>query len=158
MYNLDEVKKDIATWIIDTLSTDNPAFNGMPPCPFAKKALLTDRIEVIVVDNDTDFKLTKGILSEGNDVVAYVFDPTTVTPAGLTNIAVSLNNKSPELIFLEDHPDETEQVQDFVCNQGKYACIFGAVRDGVLEAREYLKTTDYYNNWDEDYKQTVWSR
>lgn len=158
MYDLEEVKKDLSDWIIDTLSADNPAFSGMPACPFAKKALLGGRIEVQLAYPETDFNDAKELIASGKDVVAYVYDPTIITPKELTDMAMVYNKQYPDLVFLEDHPDEVEKVQDFICNQGKYACVFAAPRNGVLQAREYLKTTKYYDNWDEDYKQEVWSR
>ena len=158
MNDLDVVKKDLADWIVDTLSIEHQAFSGMPPCPFAKKALLAGHIAVRLADDETDFEEAEELIANGKDVVAYIYDATIILPEELTGLALAYNKKYPDLVFLEDHPDEVEKVQDFICNQGKYACIFVAPRAGVLKAREYLKGTDYYNNWDEDYKQTVWSR
>jgi len=158
MLNIETVKSDISKWIIETLSEAHPAFEGMPPCPFAKRALMEEKIEIILADEVTDFENTEALLAQGNDVIAYVYDPEEINPEELTGLALAYNKQYPDLVFLEDHPAEVEKVQDFICNQGQYACIFGAMRSGVLNAREYLKGTDYYKNWDEKYKQTVWSR
>lgn len=158
MYNISAVKQEIGKWILDVLSKENPIFGGLPPCPYAKKAWLEGRVAVHIVKDTTDYSLTKENLDAGNDVIVYIFNPATITPKELTNLTLELNKTYPELLFLEDHLDEVEKVQDFVCNQGKYACIFAAKRDGVLQAREHLKTTNYYDNWDKEYKQEVWSR
>ena len=38
--------EQIRSWITSFLSKPNPLLNNFPPCPFAKKALLDERVQI----------------------------------------------------------------------------------------------------------------
>ena len=52
---LEEVKENIGGWITGFLSENLPAFNNLPPCPFAKKAWTDGAVEVIICPQPRNF-------------------------------------------------------------------------------------------------------
>jgi len=76
----------ISNWILETLSVKHPAFNNMPPCPYAKKALLDGNVKVLeVTDFEEQFDQHKDV--EKGHVVVFLFNPTDITPEELTALA-----------------------------------------------------------------------
>ena len=72
---LDDFKKDISNWILTWVSQYNDNIKNVP-CPFAKQALLTDKIQWDFVANEKEmldalyrFKLEKEIA-----VIGYNFN------------------------------------------------------------------------------------
>jgi len=145
---------EINDWILNILSVKHPAFSNMPPCPYAKKALLDGKIDIV---EGLDLDLAASLLAE-QEVIVFKIIPSFITPEDLTELVMRYNEKYPDIMFLEDHPDEIETVDGMVVNNGTYVCVFATLREKIIAAREYLKTTSYYDNWTEEYKKAVWSR
>lgn len=155
MLNRHRILYNITKWIRSTLSVEYPEFNGMRACPFAGKAL-DDRKIIIKTSKlrpDIDLELLKH-----KEVVIYVFEPETVTSDELYNMAQSVNSQYPDLVALEDHPDDLERVGSVVLNQGKYALLLIQHRDKLEQARKFLESKGYYENWSDEYKNDVLNR
>lgn len=152
-------KNDIEEWIDNFLSVPHKAFSGMPPCPYAKKAWIDNKIQVEIStsrDLDDDIKKTLATEKGDKDVILFLLDPREVSPEGLE--LVSKTYSSDKWMLMEDHPEGHEEVDDLCLNNGKYAIIFCNRREKLENAREELKKTDYYDKFDPDYKEEVWSR
>ena len=160
--------QDIEKWILTTLSTKSPVFNGLPPCPYAKSAWLDNKVFVHHLNDK--FPLHTWITAElenytyhwpkSKEVVVLAFDPDKITASELSGI---LDAAKPMLdkrgyTALEDHPYDVEQVGDVVLNQGSWALILLQETAKLTEARTWLESKDYYKNWDPDYKKSVQQR
>lgn len=154
---------DIEKWILDFLSVPHPVFGNLPPCPYAKRAWLDGKVEVREVTGGhvyVDLQVAvMGLLHnfpKDKDLVMFLLDPNSIPCEKLTNIAITNSNK--EFALLDDHPEQVEKVEDVVLNNGKYAILFVQRRNELLKAREDLKNTGYYDNFNEDYREDVLSR
>ena len=152
---------DIEKWILDFLSVPHPVFGNLPPCPYAKRAWLDGKVEFIKITGGYVHLqgAVMGLLHnfpKDKDLVMFLLDPNSIPCEKLTSIAITNSNK--EFALLDDHPEQVEKIEDVVLNNGKYAILFVQRRNELLKAREDLKDTGYYDNFNEDYKKDVLSR
>lgn len=150
---------NIFDWITGPLSTVSADFGNMPPCPYAKKALLNNRVVVqestgINLEVDlckvlTDFPVEK-------DVVVIALNPNDVTADRLTILASK--HSSDTFVVLEDHPAEEEKIGNTQVNNGVYALLLIQPRCEIEKARVQLAKTPYYTYFEQDYKQELFSR
>ena len=164
VYNV-TMESDINTWILERLSDNHPAFNDLPACPFAKEALLNNRVVIHALDNNEDFYTLLDAYTqswpEGKEVVVLGCTPDHISSADLTQIVDTASEdflSSRGYIALEDHPDETESVAGYVVNQGSYALVLLQSAQKLNKARLILDRKGYYKHWDSEYKQEVLSR
>ena len=153
--DLEEVKENIGSWITGFLSQSSSAFNNLPPCPFAKKAWTDSKVEIILCPNPKNFGKEKLLLDNDKEVLVYILDRVTISPAILTMIADEFNKNNPEYVALEDHPEEEELVAGVRVNHGCYAMILMQKRNKLGKFRESLVKQGYYDNWDENYLKDV---
>ena len=158
-----KIEQEIKTWIIDILGTDNPAFGDMPPCPYAKKAIMDGKVETIIVDDidafDAYFRMGDRLLKdEDKSVIVFVINPLSVTVKELIDLTSKYNTEFPEYANLEDHPNDIEKVDSFIVNQGTYAIMLSQPRANVEKARTALEKTKYFDKWDDKYKKDVFAR
>lgn len=159
------MESDINHWIVERLSVNLEQFNNLPACPFAKEAMLNNRIvvhEVQQVDMLTQLldEYTQS-WPEGKEVVVLGCTPDIVSSEQLVQIVDTASKdflSDRGYIALEDHPDEVEQIGGYVVNQGSYALILLQAADKLNKARLILERKGYYVNWDDDYKADVLSR
>ena len=48
---MDDIAKDLRSWSKYVLEVPNPHLNGLPACPYARKAWLDNKVKVLEVDN-----------------------------------------------------------------------------------------------------------
>ena len=135
-----KITSQIEKWINDTLSQPNKSFGNLPPCPYAKKAWVDGNVSVKMFTNFEEFE--KGPWD--NEVNIYVTD---MTAWDLQEAAVEYNRRYPAYLFLEEHPDLTEEVDGFLVNQGEYGMMIVQQRAPLEEARKALQKTEYYDKW-----------
>jgi hypothetical protein len=144
------MKDDIENWVMDVLSKPNQAFGNLPPCPYAKKAWIENKVTVKLFES---FEYIDQHLSELKEVQIYCFE--TINKDNLSNIAKEYNKKYPNLLFLEEHPELIEEIGGFTVNQGKWAMLIIQNRIELEKTREKLKQTSYYENWSQELKQRI---
>ena len=153
------MESDIKNWILERLSVDRPEFNNMPACPFAKQALLDEKIKFVECNDINSAMLQETeTWPEGVEVIVFGIDPIKVTTAALTEITESANNTflgERGLIGLEDHPDAIEDVAGYVVNEGNWALVLVQSLSKVVNARKILERRGYYKNWDPEYYKEV---
>ena len=148
--------EDIENWIFNFLDKNNPDFNDLSPCPFAKKAWIEGKVDVLEVTVE-ELKIN---LSQKNkfskSVIIFVLDPKTVTFENLYTLAKQYTDSTH--LVLVDHPEEKEIVGSSLVNQGTHALVFIQSRKEIEEAREILLRTAYYESFSEEYKKELFIR
>jgi len=163
-----DLASDIESWIQNRLSKTSKVFNGLPPCPYAKKAWLDG--SVVTQHLDGTFPLRTHIRAElenytyhwpkNTEVVVLGFDPLCILPAHLSELIDDAKTMLDKRGYtaLEDHPFEREEVGDVWLNNGEWALVLIQPTDKLVEARQWLEGKNYYKNWDPIYKESVQSR
>ena len=150
------MKNKVEDWINDLLSVPNPAFEGMPPCPYAKKAWLDGNVIVKKFINYSDFE--KEIKDVNEKVMIFYFTyPQLPSSDMLERIVGMYKRRRPDLIFYDEHPDTIEEVAGVKMNSGMCAIIVQDRKD-LLEKRAELKKTGYYSNWNPEMKERIFER
>lgn len=157
------MESDIKKWILERLSINLPEFNNMPACPFAKQALLDEKVKIIECSNLTDSMLYETELWPKNiEVIVFGINPNRITSTKLTEITEIANNtflRNRGLIGLEDYPTSIESIAGYNVNEGNWALILVQSLDKLKIARKILEKRGYYKNWDlEYYKEVVLDR
>lgn len=159
--------ESIHHWIENFLSVENAAFNNLPPCPFAKQAMLDDKIlycelQPIHLPMGDYFVAELENFSyhwpKGKEVVVIGTKPQYISTEELSlsvERAEAIFLKSRGYIALEDHPDAEEKVLDVCVNQGKYALVLLQERAKLQRARNILQKQDYYKYWTPEYYEEV---
>tara|TARA_Y100000310_G_scaffold296470_1_gene328747 strand:- start:564 stop:1115 length:552 start_codon:yes stop_codon:yes gene_type:complete len=149
------VISDVKTWIDDFVTKPNPLLNNMPPCPYAKQAILDKKIDIQVPDEGSiSYNITKTIetWNKDLDIVLLVYDPKKHTGELFEKIIINANGAiDSSFVLLDDHPDNVENINGVHMNNGKYAIVFIQRTKKLQEAHEYLKTkTNYYDVWNKE--------
>lgn len=144
--------KDIEDWVLNTLSKSSEVFAGLPPCPYAKKAWMEGKVDV---KSFTTFEQMEEDFKELKEVMIFRFGD--ISAEDLEDIAKEYNQKYPDLLFLEEHPDLVEYFNGLTVNHGT-AMLIVQDRKELEEAREKLKNTGYYDNWSEELKDRILNR
>lgn len=158
----------VKTWIKDFLSINNKAFNNLAPCPFAKQAMLDEKIVYRYIDPIERLTMSEYISCElenysyhwpkGKEVVVLGCDKNLISTDDLSDTVEDsmerfLDNRG--YIALEDHPDAKEKVLDVCVNQGEYVLVLLQEKQKLQRARNILRKQDYYKYWTEEYYSEV---
>ena len=153
---MDSASKQIEDWILNFLSKPNSAFAGLPPCPYARRAWLDGKVlvhQILPSNIEQALEFTLQHFPVDKDVVLFCMDPKLISCDRLSTLATS--HRYNDYVILDDHPDQVEQVDDVLLNQGTYAILFVQRRSELEHARKELARTEYYRNFDEEYKKDV---
>lgn len=94
-------------------------------------------------------------IKELKEVIIFRFGD--IPARDLEDIAKEYNQKYPNLLFLEEHPDLVECFDGLVTNHGK-AMLIVQDRKELEDARKQLQRTGYYDNWSEELKDRILNR
>jgi hypothetical protein len=144
--------RDIEDWILNVLSKPEKVFANLPPCPFAKKAWIENMVDV---KEFISFEQMEEDFKELKEVMIFRFED--ISARDLEDIAKEYNQKYPNFLFLEEHPDLVECFDGLVTNHGK-AMLIVQDRKELEDARKQLQRTGYYDNWSEDLKERILNR
>ena len=62
---------------------------------------------------------------------------------------------SKDIIVLDDHPDDIEEVNGVVMNQGKYALAMIQCLSDLNEKAKLVAKKGFYDKWPEEYLQMI---
>ena len=147
----------LRAWITDVLSKPEPLLNNLPSCPYARAALLDNKIKFISTNNYVkDIELLFANWDSALDVVLIVCQDN-IDPIKFSEDVKEINNKYVPLGFgcLEDHVAVPETLGNIVFNNGKYNLVLCQPLEKLNKASEQLKSKGYYNNWSKDYFDSV---
>jgi len=137
---------DIKEWITNFVSVHNNNI-GEIPCPFAKQAMLNEKIKY-VSGFDT---LDDLVLNWSDDVEVVVFYAPTdaYQPHELSYIVDEFNKQAMhyDIVALEDHPDDPEVLNGATMNFGKAILILVQRLSKLNQASKILHKRGYYDKW-----------
>ena len=151
----------IKNWIKDFVTKPNPVFGDLPPCPFAQKAIVDNKVEFVEVPADADWRqVYKHICafdSAEKDVLCIICEPRTFSPEQTTHMAEWFNEKQMprDVVILEDHPDIAEHVQHVKLNNGHYTLFLVQSLSKLNRFSKMLEKGPYYKNWSKAYLESV---
>ena len=157
--DIDQIKKDLLCWMEDFVEVSHEKLGGWPPCPFARRARLENKIDIRAgSDPYFDCMTLSRDGMDRFDVVIYAYD-TTDWPYDDFHQAVELAQTAfllPRgLVALEDHPGCLEQVNGVTMNQGHYALLLLQESRKLDDAAGQLAKKGYYHGWPELYLQVL---
>ena len=151
----------IKNWISEFVTKPNPIFGDLPPCPFAQKAMVEDKVSFLELDGVADYNTLYGHIFnfdfEDKDVLIMIAQPDHFTPEETEKMAKDLNGyfMSKDIVILEDHPEINEHVKDVKLNNGKYILFLAQSLSKLNKFSKMLETGPYYKNWSKGYLESV---
>ena len=151
----------IQTWIKDFVTKPNPIFGDLPPCPFAQKAILDDKVEFMELDGvagyETMYAHIWNFNFEQKDVLVMIASPDQFTMAETVQLASELNSffMRKDLVILEDHPKIKESVGGVRLNNGEYILFLAQKLSKLNRFSKMLESGPYYKNWSKSYLESV---
>ena len=154
---LEQVKQDIESWIENFVEVPHPALGGFPPCPFARQARMKRTFEVYLgSDPYYDLKNRARWGMGGREVIIYAYDPEE-WPHKLFSTSIESANTEhllrADILALEDHPADIENVNGVIMNQGKYALALVQCLSDLNTKAKQMATKGFYHGWPEEYLQ-----
>lgn len=147
----------IKDWIVNFLSQSSPVFNGLSPCPYARKALIDNKIDFVTsTDYVTDITNLLDSWDDSIDVVVVVCPDDTDPNIFEQDILIINQQYLPKgFACLEDHKDLPEVVNGLSLNNGQYNIVLCQRVEKLNQAADILKTKGYYKHWSKDYYNDV---
>jgi hypothetical protein len=155
--DLEQVRADIESWIENFVEVPHPALGGFPPCPFARQARIKRTFEVYLgTDPYYDLK-NRARWGMGNrEVIIYAYDPAEWSRELFSASIESANTEHllrADILALEDHPDDVENVNGVIMNQGQYALVLVQSLSDLNAKAQQMANKGFYHDWPEEYLQ-----
>ena len=151
----------IKNWINDFVTQPNPVFGNLPPCPFAKKAIIDGKVEFLELDgvagHSTLYAHIWDFDFDSKDVLCMIAKPDHFTASETAEIAKNLNEywMTRDIVVLEDHPDTVERVKHVQLNNGEYILFLAQRLSKLNHFSKMLESGPYYRNWSKTYLESV---
>ena len=157
--NIEQVKADIESWIVNFVEVPHPALGGFPPCPYARSARLKKSYEVYLgTDPYFDLKNRARWGMSGREVIIYAYDPQE-WPHDLFSASIENANREfllrADILALEDHPADVENVNGVIMNQGTYALALVQSLSDLNQKAKMMAAKGFYDSWPEEYLQAL---
>ena len=157
--DIDQVRQDIEQWIVEFLEIPHPALGGFPPCPYARSARLKKSYEIYIgADPYYDLKNRARYGMGNKEVIIYVYDPMEWNHDMFASSIEAANTEfllPADILALEDHPDDVENVNGVIMNQGKYAMVLVQSLSDLNTKAKLVARKGFYDTWSEEYLQTL---
>lgn len=154
---LEQVKQDIESWIENFVEVPHPALGGFPPCPFARQARMKRTFEVYLGSDPYYDLKNRARWGMGNkEVIIYVYDPVEWSHELFSTSIESANTEHllrVDMLALEDHPADVENVNGVIMNQGKYALALVQCLSDLNTKAKQMASKGFYHGWPEEYLQ-----
>jgi hypothetical protein len=154
---IETVKADIESWIENFVEVPHPALGGWPPCPFARQARLKRAFEVYLgTDPYYDLKNRARWGMDGKEVIIYAYDPEEWPHELFASSIESANQEHllrNDILALEDHPSDVENVNGVIMNQGQYALALVQCLSDLDAKAKQMASKGFYHDWPEEYLQ-----
>ena len=145
------IKKSLEEWLENFVEVPNPKLGDWPPCPFARQARLSNKIEIKFADFPKFDHIVNQSLAdlETKDVIIICFDHEKISANILQKYVQIANQKLMPLnyVILEDHPDIIEFINEVNMNFNKCGLLILQKLNKLNQASLQLKSKGYYNYW-----------
>ena len=152
-FNLEEATSYIKKWLDEFVTQPNPLLNNFPPCPYAQQAILDNKVEYEVADIDINLYLIKKAKQWDEKIdVCVIFVPDIAT-GELSSLVKSTNEiylMEDNFVALEDHPDDEENINGVIMNNGKYPIVLMQRLSKIQMFSGFLKKKGYYDVWSKE--------
>ena len=149
------MEKNIIDWV-NAISKSRKELGGFSVCPFAKKALNDKKVFWSYIGPEPEAYILRYIEATPDfEVIVFFNLGKSLTDDDLKSIISKLQAKRNDMIFLKDHPDNPGFISGVNTSNGEYPAVLVQPRAKLIEAREKLLRTDYYNYWSDEYKQEI---
>lgn len=158
------IDESIRQWIFSKLSTTVSSLGHLPPCPFAREALLKNKIQILtpptslvfstVFENLNNFPMT----SSTTEMIVIACNPDEETqPQSVQDFVWKMRDTFylKNLWLLYDHPDLPETLGELSFNHGQFLLFMIQKLSTLCEASQELLKTDYYSLWPKNYFEDV---
>ncbi len=151
----------IKNWINKFITKPNPVFGDLPPCPFARKAIMDDKVEFVELPGTADWRTLYQMIwnfdFNDKDVLCMIAEPDHFTAEETVGIARELNERfmPRDVVILEDHPDIAEKVKHVTLNNGEYTLFLAQGLSKLNRHAKMLESGPYYKNWSKSYLESV---
>jgi hypothetical protein len=153
--NLETVTADILAWSERFVEVPHPSLGGWPPCPFARQARLNRTIQVLLgTDPYLDLRNRARWGMGAYEVIVYAYDPAEWPYKRFHTDIESANTEfllGKDILALEDHPADIEDVNGVTMNQGQYALVLVQSLSKLNTAAQQMGTKGFYHTWPETY-------
>jgi len=129
-----DIKKSIRNWV--------KLITGIQACPFAHRTLRENRI--LIYEEGTNPSSIKDLSPEFDVGLILMLG---CSDSELENLCNTLNKETPELIFLDSHPNQVWEVRGHR-TAWEYPAILIQRRSELESAREELLKRGFYSDWD----------
>ena len=149
------VSRDILNWSETFVEVPHPMLGNWAPCPFARQARLAGTVGIFIGRDpyfDLESRAAQGM--QQYEVVIYAYDPGEWTYNYFSPRLQAANKDfllAADLIVLEDHPDDVEDVNGVIMNQGQYALALVQSLSKLNERARPLAAKGFYHSWPEQY-------
>lgn len=148
------IQQQLEAWLVDFVEKPNPMLNGWAPCPYARRARVSDRFAICFATADTLVDTIETAAQQLNerDVVAVCVDAEKISAADLSATVEQLNAQlmNQDVLLLEDHPEDVEIVNGVHMNFGACAIVFVQQLSKINEASDQLRAGGYYDCWSQE--------
>jgi hypothetical protein len=155
MLDSKQVQKDILEWSEHFVEVPHPTLGGWAPCPFARQARLNKTVQVLTgADPYFDLRNRARWGMGRYEVIVYAYDPEDWPYQRFHSAIETANTEfllSRDILALEDHPDDVEDVNGVIMNQGKYALVLVQSLSKLNTAARQMASKGFYHTWPEDY-------
>ena len=151
----------IQKWIRDFVTKPNPIFGDLPPCPYAQRAIVENKVEFVELNRTADwhtiYQLIWNTDFDDKDVLCVIADPRQFTAQETVSMAEVLNERfmPRDIVILEDHPDVEERVGSVKLNNGHYTLFLAQRLSKLNRYSRMLESGPYYRNWPRSYLESV---
>ena len=151
MINLEIAKSELTDWVINFLDVPQKVLNDIAPCPFAKAAVIKNKINFILGSDSIiqDMLNLNANWNENYEGVVLIYPPN-INPEKFVDSVNYVNGmyyQNNGLIALEDHPQINETICNINFNNKKYAIEIIQKSEKLRNASEILDKRGYYRNW-----------
>ncbi len=151
----------IKHWINSFITKPNPVFGNLPPCPFARKAMIEDKVTFVELPGTADWRTVYQLIwnfdFDSKDVLCLIAEPEHFSATQAVGIAREMNERfmQRDIVILEDHPDIEEKVKHVQLNNGHYTLFLAQSLSKLNHFSKVLEAGPYYKNWSKSYLESV---
>ena len=148
--------EEIQNWVYNFVSRPNPLLNNFPPCPFAKKAILDERVSIQKFKNWDELSHVAADWDDSLDVAIWWFYSDRPFESMLeTKLQFNTVWKPHDMWLLMDHPENYELVSGVEMNFGLAGLLLLQRFSTLVNASNTLDAQGYYASWSDDDKEFV---